>query len=128
MRLTEKGKRIYPVPRRMSGTPQLDAENEFRCLIYNKLSELEDIEDQLGIDLVTLFKAFNNGIYYTRYGRGTINYCDKPRLIPCYTYTLFPNGQVEKEISDYDFVVSKKGLTLSVKTYKKYWALTKEEL
>lgn len=30
---------------------------------YQKLGELEDIEDELGIDLVTFFKALKNGIY-----------------------------------------------------------------
>ena len=28
-----------------------------------KLSQLEDIEDELGIDLITLYKALKNGIY-----------------------------------------------------------------
>lgn len=96
--------------------------------LENELKQYKDIEDELGIDLVTLFKALKNGIYYTNYGHGTINYCDKPKLIPCYVYTYFSNGQVKREIYGYDFVVSKKGLTISVKTYKKYWALTKEEL
>ena len=30
---------------------------------YAKLADLEDIEDELGIDLLTLFKALKNGIY-----------------------------------------------------------------
>ena len=30
---------------------------------YAKLADLEDIEDELGIDLITLFKALKNGIY-----------------------------------------------------------------
>ena len=32
-------------------------------LIYSKLKSLEDIEEELGIDLITLFKALKNGIY-----------------------------------------------------------------
>ena len=32
--------------------------------VYNKLGQLEDLEDRLGIDLLTLFKALENGIYY----------------------------------------------------------------
>lgn len=103
-------------------------DNEYTSPLVDKLGQLEDVEEKLGIDLLTLFKAFNNGIYYTNYGHGTINYCNKPKLIPCYSYTHFPNGQVEKEAYGYDFIVSKKGLTISIKTYKKYWALTKEEL
>lgn len=30
----------------------------------NKLGKIEDIEDTLGIDLTTLFKALENGFYY----------------------------------------------------------------
>lgn len=32
-------------------------------MLYNKLGELEDIEEELGIDLITLFKALKDGIY-----------------------------------------------------------------
>ena len=32
--------------------------------LYDKLGQLEDIEDDLGIDLVTLFKALTQGIYW----------------------------------------------------------------
>ena len=31
--------------------------------IYHKLSQLEDIEEELGIDLITLFEALKYGIY-----------------------------------------------------------------
>lgn len=31
--------------------------------IYCKLQYLEDIEEEIGIDLITLFKALKNGIY-----------------------------------------------------------------
>ena len=103
------------------------ADNIVRNKEVQKLGQLEDIEEELGIDLITLFKAFENGIYYTNYGHGTINYCDKPKLIPCYLYDLF-DGKVIREVYNYDFIVSHKGLTISTKTYKKFWALTKEEL
>lgn len=33
-----------------------------------KLGQYEDIEDELGIDLLTLFKALKNGIYSKQYG------------------------------------------------------------
>ena len=36
--------------------------------MYDKLHDLEDIEEELGIDLITLFKALKNGIYGTMYG------------------------------------------------------------
>ena len=31
--------------------------------IYNKLFDIENLEEELGIDLITLFKALKNGIY-----------------------------------------------------------------
>lgn len=37
------------------------------CVVSNcsqKLGQLEDIEEELGIDLITLFKALRNGIYH----------------------------------------------------------------
>lgn len=39
--------------------------------IYNKLGQLEDLEDRLGIDLITLFKALTeaNGIWYKDCGK-----------------------------------------------------------
>lgn len=40
-----------------------------------KLGQLEDIEEELGIDLITLFRAFKNGIYYKGKDHNTINFC-----------------------------------------------------
>lgn len=34
-----------------------------RALIYEKLQQLENIEEELGIDLITLFKALKVGIF-----------------------------------------------------------------
>ena len=36
--------------------------------IYCKLQQLEDIEEELGIDLITLFKALKDGIYINEDG------------------------------------------------------------
>lgn len=33
------------------------------CVAYKKLQKLENIEEELGIDLITLFKALKDGIY-----------------------------------------------------------------
>ena len=35
-----------------------------RALIYEKLQQLENIEEELDIDLINLFKALKDGIYY----------------------------------------------------------------
>ena len=65
-----------------------------------KLGQLEDIEDELGIDLIILFKALDKGIYCKDSG-----YTKNERLYH-YGADKF-----------YDF-----------KDYGKTWALTKEEL
>lgn len=85
----------------------------------NKFGQLEDIEDELGIDLVTLFKALLNGIYYKgAYGTnnyGKIVYHKHPTILfevtgelYCFKPTFF------------DFVY--------LQDYGNTWALTKEEL
>lgn len=40
-----------------------DTETQLLTECVNKLGQLEDIEEELGIDLITLFKALKNGIY-----------------------------------------------------------------
>ena len=61
MRLTKKqNTKLYPyiysgIDDTFEGTP------------INKLGQLEDIEEELGIDLVTLFKALKNGFYFKDY-------------------------------------------------------------
>lgn len=79
-----------------------------------KLDQLEDIEEELGIDLITLFKALKDGIYFY--------------------------GQKEEELQDVQLrmfheepmLVHNCGdltdLEVYVAGYGKTWALTKEEL
>ena len=76
--------------------------------IYNKLGQLEDVEDELGIDLITLFKAITDGFYY-KDGFGDIEHLDKQTL-----HLLVGNRFQE--------------LKEQIKDYGKTWALTKEEL
>ncbi|MCR4661654.1 MAG: hypothetical protein K5765_06635 [Clostridia bacterium] len=75
----------------------------------NKLGQLEDIEDELGIDLITLFKALKNGFYtknvhYTGYGMGV---------------SIIQKCLWNEEWQDDVYYF---------KDYGKTWALTKEEL
>jgi hypothetical protein len=70
----------------------------------DKFGELEDIEEELGIDLITLFKALKNGIY-GKVGKNIENI-----LAPHFSWH-------NKEI--YIF---------KIQDYGKTWALTKEEL
>ena len=96
-----------------------------------KLGQLEDIEDELGIDLITLFKALKNGFYIKYKGNIvhifpdkhiTINFWYKiinvfipPKfLIDCKKRTHCLTETIDEE---YWF-----------KDYGKTWALTREEL
>lgn len=57
-RLTEKGgMSLFQL------TENVNPNKAVEC--YNKLSELEDIEEELGIDLITLFKALKDGVWST---------------------------------------------------------------
>ena len=79
----------------------------------NKLGELEDIEDKLGIDLVTLFKALENGIYK----KDDLDCCfeTKLRFIRGEWYLAQPFDE------NYAHIVR-------TKDYRKTWGLDKEEL
>lgn len=70
----------------------------------NKLGQLEDIEEELGIDLITFFKALKNGIY-GRVG-DKIEHILAPNFSFCY----------------------RKMYIYKLTDYGKTWALTKEEL
>lgn len=76
---------------------------------YEKLSMLEDIEEELGCSLDVLFKALNDGIWYQ--DRNKLLYEPLPAFRECCIY-----------VSDFDTYVSPSD-------YKKTWWLkeTKEE-
>ena len=79
---------------------------------YAKPVNLEDIEDELGIDLITLYKALKNGIY------------KKDCLDCCYDTKLrFMKGEwylAQPFDENYTYIVK-------TKDYGKTWALTKED-
>ena len=83
------------------GEPRLQA-------IYDKLFDLEDIEEELGINLVTLFKAFKQGFYF-KDEHGNIS---------------FLSGNIIKQMNKDKY----ESLMNVVSSYGKTWALTKEEL
>ena len=76
--------------------------------LYCKLEQLEDIEEELGIDLITLFEALKYGIY--KKGRnnfkGLILYSKMPMF-------SFYHKTIDAEL---------------IEDYGKTWALTREEL
>lgn len=80
---------------------------------YDKLGQLEDIEEELGIDLITLFKALKDGAW-TKFNN-EISKCDECeyQMLDIYIYFYWDNG---------------KHLVFELKDYGKTWALTKEEL
>ena len=88
---------------------------------YKKLSQLEDIEDELGIDLLTLFKAIENGIWFKKGKKRIVK--DKPDGL---TKCALENGfqYIKRDGWRLDCV---NGL-IETKDYGKTWALTKEEL
>ncbi len=78
----------------------------------HKLGQLEDIEEELGIDLITLFKAIRKGAWVS------YKYEKQP---PKHTNNLHLNHYDE-------WCLSNKGYDLPLSEYGKTWALTREEL
>lgn len=100
-------------------------------IVLTELGQLEDIEDELGIYLITLFKALNKG-FYIKYNNKivhihpdkhitinfwykTINVFIPPKFfIDCKKGTDYSSEEIDEE---YEF-----------EDYGKTWALTREEL
>lgn len=113
-RLTKKEKGIYDIKERTT------QKNEFHIMpstmieICQKLGQLEDIEEEIGIDLITLFKLWFgkvNTIYTKMYGE----------LNNCFEVDIY-NHRIEfilDEIDTYE---------VTFEDYGKTWALTREEL
>lgn len=90
----------------------------------NKLGQLEDLEEDLGIDLITLFKALKNGIWVkTKKFNGFIE--------PTH---LRIAGDIKDPFSSRTVLVGLKlisyrdSVVILARNYGKHWALTKEEL
>ena len=119
MRLTEKEQLISGDLYKM----EIDCELEKVAEWHNKLSQLEDIEVELGIDLITLFKA-RNGFYA---------YDEEYDKVIFYEDDLWIN--IESEMLGGSKLIKKEGNVYFVshsqcdfQDYGKTWALTKEEL
>lgn len=89
-------------------------EKEPWMFIYEKLHDIEDIEEELGVDLATLFKALKQQNVWTKY-ENEIDLCDtcEYMLLDDFIYFYWNSG---------------KHLVFELKDYGKTWALTKEEL
>lgn len=91
--------------------------------IINKLGKLEDIEEELGIDLLTLFKALKQDYIYFKHHYGWSNeFIIKKEYIQGLKY----------QIDDNTFVFwtddCGKEHLVYIKDFHKKWALTREEL
>ena len=87
-----------------------------------KLGKYEDIEEELGIDLTTLFKALKNGYWYKKNNNIV---CAKSTIGHTYMHCLYlcDNGWYINTNDMYDYTID-----IALKDYGKTWALTKEEL
>ena len=91
---------------------------EERLMIEEKLKayeKIKNVEEELGIDLITIFKALKSGFYYRK--EGAIVHISKDDL-------LLRSGAIHFIGKGLIFA----GLFLPFKDYGKTWALTKEEL
>lgn len=110
---------------------QEDADDEKRILeSLIKLTKLEDIEEELGIDLITLFKAIKNGIYVKSQnievkGFGTFETKSHLSGSELHLVELVCGWalQVINPVNDEELIQE-----WLLKEYKTEWFLTKEEL
>ena len=88
----------------------------------DKLSQLEDSEEELGIDLVTLFKALKDGFYYKKQGI-IVHTSDKENYIFLSAKSCLPNQMcIEVYFGDLEM------MCFYFNDYGKTWAFTREEL
>ena len=98
-------------------------EREKVQVAIEKLAKLEDLEEELGCDLITLFKALKQGYIYVKLEDGIIkrevDMLDFKEGVRC---VLFDKScQVDNNLQCYDMLNY-------IQDYGKSWALTREEL
>lgn len=96
--------------------------NITKRMCYNKLGQLEDIEEKLGIDLVIFHKALENGVYYKVTDKSSVNY----GKIFFDRYVLW--GWNQNSDGSYFAMMQSQLQSFDLKDYGKTWALTIEEL
>ena len=123
MRLTEKNETGFVKDIIYFPSDELENKSEIEIskLLLTKLGQLEDIEEELGIDLLTLFKALS-GSYAVKEDDGSIVVeWSCPRF---YAPAVFGHG-FNSWISIRPRDEEKQ---LYLKDYGKTWALTREEI
>lgn len=95
---------------------------------YNKLAVLEDLEEKLGINLLTLFKALKDGIIEAT----DLKYKKEYRTFPSIIWTSptdnFKETEYEKNYEGFCLYDEHYGNYFYFVDYGKTWALTREEL
>ena len=116
MRTTER-KVAYPHCDKHGNLIKVDyIEIKDKKLAEEKLCRLEDIEEEIGIDLITLFKALKNGVY------------EKDAYINKIKHTNIRGLEVHSLCAIALASVPECDYILEYKNYGKTWALTEEEL
>lgn len=111
--------------------------------ILNKLGAIEDLEEELGIDLITLFKALKKGIWY-KHNEMKVNpkyydnndrwdWCDLPYYIETKKIVIeyikkFGLRKSNDKLLFFSVRAYDDWYELYFEDYGKTWALTKEEL
>ena len=87
---------------------------------YKKLCQLEDIEEEIGIELTTLFKALKYGVYY---------YTSQNQLTHDYVwlYDNYVSASVRDKLS-YSLLTCFQKQILSFEDYGKTWSIYRENL
>lgn len=87
---------------------------------YKKLYQLEDLEDELGLDLITLFKALKYGVcYITSQNQLTHDYV--------WLYDNYVSASVRDKLS-YSLLTCFQKQILSFEDYGKTWSIYRENL
>ena len=106
---------VFSLRNKLIGTSEVDDS------MYKKLKSLENIEEEIGIDLITLYKALKNGFWSI----------DENKHI----YKMKPdkgNGGAMSFYASCDCIIAEDTFNdqyiFLLKDYGKTWALTREEL
>lgn len=127
MRLTKKDIAYITSGVNVIEIPDIVEGHKYTGQAIIKLGQLEDVEDELGIDLITLFKAFKNGIWikFNMQSR-TYNWKtgedketgDQINFVKAPYKTLAENVAYFRRLFEKEYA----------QNYGKTWALTREEL
>lgn len=127
MRLTKR-KKVYPTSDNNGNLTKVECiEIKDKGLAEQKLCQLEDIEEELNIELITLFEALKNGAWFIDYRDSHIFYA-KATIPSFFNSSTYDSPQENIEFKGFKILDQLYGIGHELKDYGKTWALTKEEL